>query len=77
MEGKLGNEMPLFLDDVLRPGTKAHCPDESWRRYPCFGDDILEGRNIVTFVEVWVIHGALGKGEGCHDGAAGVCGQRS
>ena len=28
---KFGNGMPLFLDDVLRPGTNAHYPDESWR----------------------------------------------
>ena len=43
----------------------------------CLGGSILVGRNIVTFVDVYEIQGALGNGVGCHDGEAGVSGLRS
>ena len=71
---KFGNGIPLVRDDDFLPATNAHWPALSCSRKPCLGVSIFDGRNMVTFVEVWEIHGAEGKGVGCHDGAVGIYG---
>ena len=74
---KLWRRMPFVWDEVFLPSTKAKLLAASWRRKPCLGDVIWDGRYMVTLGEVWEIHGMLGKGVDYQYGHGGLSGLRS